>query len=264
VAPTNLLFGETGLPNIFWQRDKSMAIDSARFNDFLSANSRPSASPIESQIMRNYAHVKFRPEAISCRVTNECAFRLPSRFLVDAYGVSISEGTGTAGRVGRPDLEIDRVLARLAYPRIRYKKYKFQQDKRNFRKSKIIVFLLERYPLHSPLILSAVNGSSMTSRGKHNQASSSKLHADYLSVLKHSPKLKLDYYKLTTRTMATTEIFQDWDSPYENLSALRTSTRKTTTKTTRIEIQIQNQNSDSWISLLIASQLNTKTIHFWN
>ena len=68
--------------------------------------------------MWNYAHVRFRPEAISCRVTNECAFRLPSHFLVDAYGVSISKGTGTAGWVGRPDLEIDRVLARLAYPRI--------------------------------------------------------------------------------------------------------------------------------------------------
>ncbi|KYN32376.1 hypothetical protein ALC56_13233, partial [Trachymyrmex septentrionalis] len=89
VAPTNLLFRETGLPNIFWQRDKSMAIDFARFNDFLSANSRPSASPIESQIMWNYAHVRFRPEAISCRVTNECAFRLPSCFLVDAYGIQI-------------------------------------------------------------------------------------------------------------------------------------------------------------------------------
>lgn len=86
VVPINLLFGETGLPNIFWQRDKSTVIDSARFNDFLSVNSRPSASPIESQIVRNYAHVRFRPEAISYRITNECAFRLPSRFLVDAYG----------------------------------------------------------------------------------------------------------------------------------------------------------------------------------
>jgi len=38
--------------------------------------------------------------------------------LVDAYGVSISEGTAIAGQVGHPDLEIDRVLARLACRRI--------------------------------------------------------------------------------------------------------------------------------------------------
>jgi len=38
--------------------------------------------------------------------------------------------------------------------------------------------------------------------------------------------------------MATTEIFQDWDSPYENLSAMRTTTRKTTTTTTtRLEVR---------------------------
>ncbi|KAF7381670.1 hypothetical protein HZH66_014064 [Vespula vulgaris] len=31
--------------------------------------------------------------------------------------------------------------------------------------------------------------------------------------------------------MATTEIFQDWDSPHENISSMtRTTTRKTTTR----------------------------------
>lgn len=33
--------------------------------------------------------------------------------------------------------------------------------------------------------------------------------------------------------MATTEVFQDWDSPHEITSVTRKTTRKTTTKTTR-------------------------------
>lgn len=34
--------------------------------------------------------------------------------------------------------------------------------------------------------------------------------------------------------MATTQVFQDWDSPHETISSMtRTSTRKTTTKTRR-------------------------------
>jgi len=38
--------------------------------------------------------------------------------------------------------------------------------------------------------------------------------------------------------MATTEVFQDWDSPYENLSTMRTTSRKTTTTTTtRLEVR---------------------------
>jgi hypothetical protein len=39
--------------------------------------------------------------------------------------------------------------------------------------------------------------------------------------------------------MATTEIFQDWDSPYENLSAMRTTTRKTTTTTTTTRLEVR-------------------------
>lgn len=59
-------------------------------------------------------------------VTNER--RIPASLsLSGRYGVSISEGTDTASQVGRwaavhvvgrPDLEIDRVLARLVCPRI--------------------------------------------------------------------------------------------------------------------------------------------------
>lgn len=33
--------------------------------------------------------------------------------------------------------------------------------------------------------------------------------------------------------MATTEVFQDWESPHEITSVTRKTTRKTTTKTTR-------------------------------
>lgn len=41
--------------------------------------------------------------------------------------------------------------------------------------------------------------------------------------------------------MATTQVFQDWDSPHETISSMtRTSTRKTTTKTTtRREVRIK-------------------------
>lgn len=36
--------------------------------------------------------------------------------------------------------------------------------------------------------------------------------------------------------MATTEIFQDWDSPFDNVGAMRTTTTRKTTTTTRIEV----------------------------
>lgn len=47
--------------------------------------------------------------------------------------------------------------------------------------------------------------------------------------------------------MATTEIFQDWDSPYENLNAMRTSTkttRKTTTTTTTTKREVKSERVD--------------------
>ncbi|EZA61920.1 hypothetical protein X777_04731 [Ooceraea biroi] len=56
--------------------------------------------------------------------------------------------------------------------------------------------------------------------------------------------------------MATTEIFQDWDSPYENLSTIsRTTTRKTTTTTTRRERpRYSHRGSSIKLGCLVALQ----------
>ncbi|KYM89706.1 hypothetical protein ALC53_02018 [Atta colombica] len=192
--------------------------------------------------------------------------------------ISLQENIYERGRVSRP--EIDRVLARLAYPRImrlsrrgfvmpfdgmisneswardlqsfvlRYKKYRFQQDKRNFRIQDYLSSLFKA--IRAWQAFAPSDGSS----GRVFARIAFKLRAKAFKC--DVINLNCTKGNIATRSMATTEIFQDWDSPYENLSALRTSTRKTTTKTTRIEIQIQNPNSDFWMSLLIASQLKQK------
>ncbi|KAI4497690.1 hypothetical protein M0802_007230 [Mischocyttarus mexicanus] len=63
--------------------------------------------------------------------------------------------------------------------------------------------------------------------------------------------------------MATTEIFQDWDSPHENISSMtRTTTRKTTTRrevSFRVS-QIDTRNQLAGLRTRINKSLNNKLI----
>lgn len=60
--------------------------------------------------------------------------------------------------------------------------------------------------------------------------------------------------------MATTQVFQDWDSPHETLSSMtRTSTRKSTTTTTRREVRLfkrmKRGTSGGWVKAALESNV---------
>lgn len=55
--------------------------------------------------------------------------------------------------------------------------------------------------------------------------------------------------------MATTEVFQDWDSPYDSLSTMRTTTTRKTTTTTRIEVGLGRMDQSLMNSIFRSSDV---------